>query len=192
VVKGVRTRRGTGAEQTEEATRKVSRFSGRVRLGVDSKGRTSVPARFRDPLAVEAPGEPQYRAMLVPWFGECLRVYSLDAWAEAMEALDQSLLERAMLEGEEDESLEVWRLVCGQAVELELDGHGRFVIPRRMREDFGIDASIDFVGMSGFLEIWDSDRLDASLLQAQRKLDRRVVSRMLNPALSQRRAEGAV
>lgn len=168
----------------------MTTFSGRVRLGVDAKGRTSVPARFRDPLAVSDAGESALRAMLVPWFDECLRIYSIPGWDAAMDALDESLVDQPMVEGEEDLTLEIRRLICGQAIELELDQHGRFVIPRSMREDFGIDASIDVVGMGDFLEVWDSDRLDATFRRAQAKVDRHAVSRMLDPRVGQRRRGG--
>jgi DNA-binding transcriptional regulator/RsmH inhibitor MraZ len=130
--------------------------------------------------------------MIVPWFGECLRVYSLAGWDEAIEALESSLVDRAMLDGEEDQTLEILRLVCGQATELEPDQHGRYVIPRSMREDFGIDASIDYVGMGGFLEIWPSERLEAVFRAAQARVDRRALSRMMDPAVGRRRREGAV
>jgi MraZ protein len=39
-----------------------------------------------------------------------------------------------------------------------LDANGRFLIPKKMIDKFGIDTDIRFLGMNDYIEIWKNDR----------------------------------
>ena len=50
------------------------------------------------------------------------------------------------------------RLMVGYASELEMDGHGRVLIPRELREFAGLDRQVMLLGQGNKFEIWDEQR----------------------------------
>jgi MraZ protein len=50
------------------------------------------------------------------------------------------------------------RLMVGHADDLELDGHGRLLLPPQLREFAGLDRRAMLVGQGGRFELWDEAR----------------------------------
>ena len=51
------------------------------------------------------------------------------------------------------------RLITGNSFSgFELDNQGRVLLPATLRAKVGMDKAIRFVGMGGYLEIWDEER----------------------------------
>jgi len=50
------------------------------------------------------------------------------------------------------------RLMVGYATELEMDGHGRILLPRELRDFASLDKQIMFIGQGNKFELWDIDR----------------------------------
>jgi MraZ protein len=50
------------------------------------------------------------------------------------------------------------RLMVGYATELDLDGHGRILLPRELREFAGLDRQAILIGQGNKFELWDEDR----------------------------------
>ena len=137
-------------------------FTGREHHTVDAKGRASMPARFRDVILETSTAAEASRLMVMPWFGECVRVYPHNRWRTRMHALEAQLSEIDSFGYGEDES-DLRRLIYGMAIEIGMDGHGRFVIPQHVREEAGIDREIYWVGLGDFLELWNPERLHERL-----------------------------
>lgn len=120
-------------------------FRGQFTHSVDAKGRVSLPARFREVLM--ATGDP--RLVLTPaLFDPCLHIYPMRAW----EAFEQRVTELPNLERH---AVRFRRLYVSAAVECELDGSGRVLIPPDLRERVGLDdKDAVWAGMGHILELW--------------------------------------
>ncbi len=125
-------------------------FRGRYVHTVDGKGRTSLPARFRDVLA--ASGE--NRLMITTGLDTCLVAYSMREWEafeERLAALPSFNKNVAMLK----------RIYVSGAVECEIDKLGRVLLPPSLREHAELTREVLWAGMGKTIELWDKARFDA-------------------------------
>jgi MraZ protein len=128
-------------------------FRGHFMHSVDAKGRISLPARFRELVA--AGGD--QRIVLAPdVFDACLHLYPIRAW----EALEQRVMELPSLGRS---SVRFRRLYVSAAVECELDGSGRVLIPPHLRERTKLDKDAVWAGMGQMLELWSKNEWDRAL-----------------------------
>jgi len=110
---------------------------------MDAKGRTSLPARFRDAL-----DQGDARLVLTPALGDpCLDVYPMLAW-EQLEARIATLNEF------EDDVIAFRRLYVSAAVECELDKQGRVLVPPSLREHASVSKDVLWAGMGQKAELW--------------------------------------
>jgi len=49
------------------------------------------------------------------------------------------------------------RLMLGHAVELEMDGHGRILLPKELREFANLDRQVMLIGQGNKFELWDEE-----------------------------------
>lgn len=135
-----------------------------------------MPARFRDVILETSTAAEASRLMIMPWFGECVRVYPVNRWQKRLHSLEAQLTELDSFGYGEDES-DLRRLIYGMASEIGMDGHGRFVFPQHVREEAGIDREMFWVGLGDFLECWNPERLHERLSgENARRLRARLVS----------------
>ncbi len=120
-------------------------FRGSSAINLDAKGRLAMPSRYREELAERCEG----RVVLTIDLAEpCLCLYPLSEW----ERIETQLARMpSMLE----ETRRLQRLLIGNAVDLELDGSGRFLIPPRLRDYAGLDKHTLLVGLLHKFQIWD-------------------------------------
>jgi transcriptional regulator MraZ len=119
-------------------------FRGRYDHTIDAKGRTSVPARYRDVLA--AAGE--RRIILTSALDPCLAAYTPAEW-QAFEARLQAL----PLFDDAVEKLK--RIYVSGAVECEIDEVGRILVPPSLREHAGLRKDVRWAGLGRHAELWD-------------------------------------
>ena len=119
-------------------------FRGSFEHAVDSKGRVSVPSRFRDIIAERYEG----RLVLAMDYDKCLTVYPLEEW----EKLEQKI---RTLPSMKKEVKDFMRDLLASAMECELDKQGRVLIPQELREHAGITKNVRLVGIIDKIEIWD-------------------------------------
>ncbi len=125
-------------------------FRGRYEHTVDSKGRTSLPARFREVLS--ATGDA--RLVITTSLDPCVVAYPMSEWLKFEERLaslpkfDQSV---AMLR----------RIYVSGAVECEPDKNGRVLVPSTLRKHAGLGREALWAGMGTHAELWSTDRFDA-------------------------------
>ncbi len=120
-------------------------FRGSFEHSVDSKGRVSVPSKFRDILAERYDG----RLVLAMDLDRCLTVYPLEEW----EQLEEKIKGLPMMQKEVKDFM---RFFFSSATECELDKQGRILIAPALRERAGINKSVVLVGIINKIEIWDS------------------------------------
>jgi len=98
-------------------------FRGANAVSLDAKGRLAMPSRYRDELDSRCNGQ---LIVTIDAVDPCLCVYPLDEW-EQIEAKLRALPSLR------EENRRLQRLLIGNAVDLELDGSGRFLVPPRPR-----------------------------------------------------------
>src|SRR5687768_4394027 len=129
-------------------------FRGQFSHSVDAKGRVSLPARFRDVLVAEG-GDTRF--VLTPAvFDPCLHLYPMKAWEE----FERKVSELPSLD---PNAVRFRRMYVSAAVECELDGAGRVLVPPHLREKAKLEKDAVWAGMGRILELWSKVAWDAAL-----------------------------
>jgi len=136
-------------------------FRGHFEHAIDAKGRTSLPARFRDVLGAK---DGEIALILTPaLFDPCLHVYPLRAWEE----LEAKI---AALPQFEPNVVAFRRKYLSAAVECELDKQGRILVPPSLREHAGLHKDVLWAGMGATAELWSSERWKAAQTMSESEL----------------------
>ena len=122
-------------------------FRGATKITLDAKGRLAIPARYRERLNSRCEGQ------LICTVDQdyCLLLYPLPDW----EDIERKLMR---LPSFNRKARRLQRLMVGYASELEVDGHGRVLIPRELREFAGLDRQAILIGQGSTFELWDEAR----------------------------------
>jgi MraZ protein len=126
-------------------------FRGRSTHLIDSKGRVSIPTRFRDLL--KTIGDPR---LIITNGDQCLTAYTYKAWEEVETKMGQlSLVDRDIRSYK--------RFLVSGASECSLDRQGRILIPPTLREYAKLDKEVILAGQLKYFEVWDKSRFEADL-----------------------------
>ena len=142
-------------------------FLGEFSHSLDSKGRLTIPAKFRDQLA---PGLVVTRNPL----DRCLLVMPATKWDEV--ATKISALPLA-----DSRSALLRRAVFSAAEDLKPDRQGRILINQRLRDYAQIDNDVLIAGVNTFIELWNPTTWDEKVL---RQLDGGAIDSELFAALN--------
>ncbi len=129
-------------------------FRGSFEHTVDSKGRVSVPSKFREIIADRYEG----RLVLAMDYDRCLTVYPLEEW----EKLEEKIRNLPTMKKEVRDFM---RFLLASATECELDRQGRVLITPAHRQHAGITKNVTLVGIIDKIEIWDSKAWEARTTQ---------------------------
>lgn len=121
-------------------------FRGATKVTLDAKGRLAIPSRYRARLAECCGGQ------LVATVDRdyCLLIYPFPEW----EIIEQKLVALPSLNRQ---ARRLQRLMVGYATELEIDGHGRILLPIELREFAGLTKQAILLGQGNKFELWDED-----------------------------------
>ena len=122
-------------------------FRGATRITLDAKGRLAFPARYRERLAERCEG----RLICTVDPDHCLLIYPLPDWEE----IERKLMR---LPSMNRKARRLQRMMVGHASDLEVDGHGRVLIPRELREFAALDRQVILIGQGNKFELWDEAR----------------------------------
>jgi MraZ protein len=129
-------------------------FQGASSLSLDGKGRLSIPARHRDLLVSLAGG--QLTVTRHP--DGCLAIFPRPEWERFRERIAALPM-----------SGQWWkRIILGNAMDVELDGTGRILVPPELRSAALIERDTLLLGMGNHFELWDRAtyvELEAKTLQ---------------------------
>jgi MraZ protein len=132
-------------------------FRGATKVTLDEKGRMVMPTRYREQLVERAQGRV---VVTVDSRDRCLLIYPLPEW-ELIEAKLTSLPTLNV------EARRLTRLMIGHAVDFELDGHGRILLPPELREFAGLQRQGMLIGQGRKFELWSdstwAERLEEML-----------------------------
>ncbi|MEM1417987.1 MAG: division/cell wall cluster transcriptional repressor MraZ [Myxococcota bacterium] len=126
-------------------------FRGRYEHAVDKKGRTSLPARFRETLAE---GDAPVRLVLTNGLDPCVVAYPEAEWLAFEERL-------AALPQFDPKVMALRRYYVSAAVEVVADKLGRILIPAPLRKHAGLERGALWAGMGRNVELWSTERFEA-------------------------------
>lgn len=117
-------------------------FMGEYKHQLDSKGRMIVPSKFREDLSE--------KFVITRGLDKCLFGYTFDEWARIEEKMKSLPLTKK-------DARKFMRLFFSGAAQVEVDKQGRINIPSNLREYAGLKKECTVIGVSGRIEIWDTD-----------------------------------
>ena len=120
-------------------------FIGEYTCKADNKSRVMLPASFRKVLSSE-------RVVFVlrkNVFEPCIDVYPLEEWEKMMEQVTGKLSRFNA------KHVAFLREFCRGTQEVEMDGNGRILLPRKMLEEVGIDKEMVLSAQDSMIQIWD-------------------------------------
>ena len=120
-------------------------FFGTFNHAIDAKGRTSLPAKFREALA--AAGEPRIVLMQYPHWRAILALPQ-SVWNE----LVKKVMSASPLDARWQRN--VLKFVS-TAHEVDLDVHGRVLVPPPLRAWAGLEKEVVWVGMGNVIHLYD-------------------------------------
>jgi MraZ protein len=121
-------------------------FRGRHEHTIDAKGRTSVPARYRDVL--DASGD--RRIVITSALDPCLVAYAPAEWMAFEERL-------AKLPQFDAAVQRLKRIYVSGAVECDIDDVGRILVPPALREHARLRKDVLWAGSGRYAELWDKE-----------------------------------
>ncbi|MDP9082156.1 MAG: division/cell wall cluster transcriptional repressor MraZ [Pseudomonadota bacterium] len=122
-------------------------FRGVTKLTLDAKGRLVMPTRYRERLLERCGG----KLVITVDKDQCLLVYPLPDWEE----IERKLMRLPTLN---PQARRLQRLMVGHATDLELDGHGRVLLPPSLREYALLTRDAVLIGQGVRFELWDEAR----------------------------------
>ncbi|MGZ3420065.1 MAG: division/cell wall cluster transcriptional repressor MraZ [Polyangiales bacterium] len=120
-------------------------WQGQHEHAIDAKGRTSVPARFRDSL----PDNGSF--VITQALDACLVAYPLDEWRAFEEKLSK-------LPRFDASVVKLRRLYVSAAVEVQADSQGRVLVPPTLRAYAALEKEVVWAGMGRYAELWAKER----------------------------------
>ena len=108
---------------------------------IDSKGRTVLPAKFRNELGTSV--------VATIGIDKCIALYPSERW-------EKLLLQLKDLSGLRRKARDFRRVLLSMAAELEIDSAGRILLPGVLREYADAELDITLIGAEDHMEIWDT------------------------------------
>jgi len=120
-------------------------FLGTYSPNLIGKGRIALPKKIRQELESQ-------RMVLTIGFDECIFGFKEKDWEEVI----KPELSRPLFSDREGRRLR--RKMCADALVVNLDSQGRFILPIEMMNYAQIKKSLTLVGAGDHFEIWDSQK----------------------------------
>lgn len=130
-------------------------FFGAFNHAIDAKGRTSFPVKLRDQLA--AAGESKVVLTQYPaWRAVLAMPHSM--WKE----LEKKILATSPLDARAQRNI---LRFYSTAQEVDLDDHGRLLVPPALREWAQLSKDVVWVGMGNVIHLYDKANYEAQMAQ---------------------------
>jgi len=117
-------------------------FLGTYKPNLIGKGRVALPKKIRNELGAE-------RMVLTVGFDKCIFGFNEKSWEEII----KPELSRPLFSDPEGRRLR--RKMCREAMVVNLDAQGRFVIPEAMLKYAQLKKNLTIIGAGDHFEIWD-------------------------------------
>jgi transcriptional regulator MraZ len=133
-------------QKSEAGAVRIAVFRGATNVALDAKGRVAIPTRYRERLAARCNGE----IVITVDKDHCLLIYPLPDWEE----LERKLVR---LPSMHKVARRMVRIMVGYATEVEMDGSGRILVSRELRDFASLDKRAVLIGQGNKFELWDED-----------------------------------
>jgi len=125
-------------------------FRGATKVTLDAKGRLAIPTRYRERIATRCDSQ----LVVTLDRDHCLLIYPLPDWEE----IERKLVRLPSLQ---KRTREMQRIMLGYATEVDVDGAGRILLSRELREVAGLERTAMLIGQGHKFELWDEERWNA-------------------------------
>jgi len=139
----------------------MRKFLGTYMHKMDTKGRVSLPSKYRSILADQD-------LVIVPGDHNSLWVYTEEEYDKFTEDLSPSLLE-------DDELSQLRYSFLAGAEYADLDASGRIRVSARFREHAGLGKDVTIVGSRDLFELWDSEAYEKFVANINRNEARKAM-----------------
>ena len=106
-----------------------------------------IPTRYRESLAERGDA----RLVVTIDRDQCLLIYPLNDWEE----IERKLMQLPTFN---EHARRLQELMVGHATDVELDGHGRMLVPPALRTFAHLDRNAMLIGQGARFELWDEQR----------------------------------
>ncbi len=134
-------------------------FRGRFEHTIDSKGRVSIPAKFRELLA-----EKYDERLVLTNFDRCLVAYPFEEWRSVEEKVGSLSMVKKEVRAFQ-------RFFISGAAECPIDKLGRILIPPTLRDYAQLERNVVFNGMLKKFEIWSKDRWQEEIMRTEENFE---------------------
>ena len=119
-------------------------FRGLNKISFDTKGRISIPTKYREELLKIS----KKKLICTIDLDYCLLLYPLPSWLK----IEQQIMKLPTLN---TTSRKLQRLLVGHATDIDMDKSGRLLIPYELREFSMIKKEAMLIGQGNRFELWD-------------------------------------
>lgn len=128
-------------------------FSGASQINVDAKGRLAIPTKYRENIARACEGN---MVITLAPTGDSLWMYSQPVWQDIMRKL-------VALPSEDAASERLRQILIGFADEVKMDGSGRVLIGKSLRDRAKISKETWLTGQGNKFVIWQAETWEKRL-----------------------------
>ena len=139
-------------------------FRGRYLHTIDAKNRMSLPAGFRSELQRRSDHPP----ILTNAF-QCLELHPFEDWQQ----FEERIVGIATID---PQAQALARMMVSGAVECPIDRQGRILVPQHLRDYAGLERDVTVAGVGPKIELWNSARFEANLIQTQARYEELAMS----------------
>jgi MraZ protein len=123
-------------------------FRGINLINLDTKGRLAIPSRYREHLQTSAQNK---LVVTIDTEESCLLLYPFPSWKVIEEKIEA-------LSSFNQLTRRIQRLLIGHATEIEMDSHGRILLPPLLRNYASLAKDVMLIGQGKKFEIWDEQQ----------------------------------
>ncbi len=120
-------------------------FRGINAITIDGKGRLAIPTRYREELGGKGDAS---LVVTIDTEETCLLLYPAAEW----QIIEKNLQKLPSFNAA---ARRIQRLLIGHATDIELDSHGRLLLPPLLRDYAQLDKHVVMIGQGNKFEIWD-------------------------------------
>jgi len=131
-------------------------FIGEYSHSIDPKKRLAIPSKFRTDL--------KNKIVITRGLDKCLFIYPMKVWEELASKLGS-------LPVGESSTRSFIRLMLAGAVDVDVDGQGRILIPDFLKSYAGLSKDVVIAGLYNRLEIWDEKKWGDYKKNAEKNTD---------------------
>lgn len=126
-------------------------FRGINTITIDTKGRLAIPTRYRSALSSAEEKTPL--VVTIDTEETCLLLYTAAQWQIIEDNLQK-------LPSFNAAARRIQRLLIGHATDVEVDSHGRVLLPTALREYARLEKEVVMIGQGNKFEVWNKELWD--------------------------------